>query len=343
MEAVREYGFINAKVRAMRSRFLMESTYRSLAAARDARELVNQLGQTRYRQALGPDDIQSPETVEQALERMEIGELRIIEKYSKSDSRKMVRILLERYDVERLKAVLRLWHAKKSPADASLTEAVILPLPVDAVLSAPSIGRIAALLEGTPYGGAVSETSAAYDERKSLFPVELSIDRALFNRIWKAGMALNGRDRAIVKRLVGVEIDLKNLDWISRFRNYYKLSFAEIRDLLLPNGSRLESGSLQKMASEGRLSDAYAKVTRGTGVLTPDPDASSSQIDAMERFLAHVLLFEAKRVFRDNPLSIGSILGYFYLLRTETRNLKTLFACKRYGLTPQQTESLLIW
>ncbi len=343
MEAVREYGFINAKVRAMRSRFLTESAYRSLASTRDAKELAGQLGATRYRDAFQSTDLQSAEAVEQALERFEIGELRELEKFSQGDSRKMVRTLLERYDAEALKALLALWHAKMKPPDSFILESAVVPFPLDAILSAQQIGQIAQLLEGTPFHEALVQSAPAYEERQSLFPVELAIDRALFGRIWKAGMALNGRDRSIVRGLVGIEIDLKNLDWVSRFRNYYKLPFVEIRELLLENGSRLTAESLQKMSSEGRITDAYTRVTRGTGVAAPDLDASESRLDVMERFLANILLSEAKRAFRGNPLSIGSLLGYFYCLRMETRNLKTLFAAKRYGLSAQQTEPLLIW
>jgi V/A-type H+/Na+-transporting ATPase subunit C len=343
MEAVREYGYINAKVRAMRSRFLTESVYRSLASARDSKELAGQLGSTRYKDVFQSVDLQSAEAVEQALERFEITELRTIEKFSQSDSRTMVQTLLERYDAEALKTVLRLWHARLRPSGSFPAETMPRSIPFDAILAAQSIGQIGQLLEGTAFHEAIAGSTAAYEEKKSLFPVELAIDRSLASRIWKAGMKLNGRDRAIVRGLVGIEIDLKNLDWISRFRNYYKLPFAEIRELLLENGSRLNAESLQKMASEGRMADAFTRVIRGTGVPAPESDSASTHADAMERFLSHVLLYEAKRAFRGNPLSIGSILGYFYCLRMETRNLRTLFTGKRYGLTAQQLEPLLIW
>jgi vacuolar-type H+-ATPase subunit C/Vma6 len=342
MEAVREYGFINAKVRAMRSRFLPESTIRSLAGARDSRELVSGLGQTRYRDALAQADTLAPEALEWALDREEVRQLRIVEKYSKGDSRELVRTLLERYDAERLKAVLRLWHTGKKEADEALHESAAVAFPVDALLSAQSIAQAASLLAGTPFEKPVSESAAAYEERKTLFPVELAVDRHLFSRIWKAGMALNAADRSIVRRLVGIEIDLKNLDWLSRFRNYYKISFAEISDLLLPHGSRLDAESLGKMASEGRLSDAAFRVARGTAVHPPEGEAAAPASEAMERFLSHALLYEARRAFRLNPLSVGSILGYFYCLRIESRNLKTLFTGKRYGLPPQQLEPFLI-
>jgi len=345
MEAVREYGYINAKVRAMRSRFLQESVYRSLASARDAREVASQLAATRYRDAFVSVDVQSPEAVENALERFEIREMKAIEKFCRGDSQKMVRILLERYDAEGLKAALRLWHAKAKPSEIQWPEPAILAIPYDAIQSAQNFEQIIGILEDTPFHEALFSSAAAYEERKSLFPVELAIDRNLFDRIWKAGMALNSRDRSIVRRLVGIEIDLKNLDWILRFRNYYKLPFVEIREMLLENGSRLTADSLQKMASEDRMADAYGKVIRGTGVAIPESEnlASQALTGVMERFLAHILLSEAKRAFRGNPLSIGSLLGYFYCLRMETRNLKTLFAAKRYGMTAHQVEPLLIW
>jgi vacuolar-type H+-ATPase subunit C/Vma6 len=357
MEAVREYGLINAKVRAWRSRLLTESAYHSLAAAKDEKDLVNILSQTGYKNAAGLAGL-DPEALEFKLQVEETDRLLIIEKYSKSDSKKFVRMLLERYDAERLKAALRLWHARSSnPIQPPLGEGVLYNFSVQDIIDAPDLGEIAALLEGTPFHEAVTESIPLYEERKTLFPVELAIDRDLFDRLWKAGMDLNALDRKIVRGLLGVEIDLKNLDWISRFRNYYKLPLAEIKDLLLPNGSKLDSEFLNRMASENRLSEAMFRVTRGTGVPVPGEDplsrkegAQASNLDAMERFLHQILLDEAKRAFRANTISIGSILGYFYCMRIETRNLRMLFTGKRYGFsrgsgpaaTQQQLERNLI-
>jgi V/A-type H+/Na+-transporting ATPase subunit C len=343
MEAVREYGFINAKVRAMRSRFLTEAAFRQLAATKDSRDLASALAQTRYRDALNGADPTSVEAVESALERFETGELLVILKYAKGGSRDMVRLLLERYDIERLKASLRLMHSGTVPAEPPAGEPVVLTFSEQAVASAPSFREAAALVTEAEYRGALLESAAAVEERRTLFPAELSLDRALFSRIWKAGMDMNSRDRGIVRSLVGIEIDLKNLDWLSRFRNYYKLSASEIRELLLPNGFRLDAKTLQKMAAEERIGDAFGRVTRGTGVPVPDAGAGPAAADGMERFLSHVLLAEARRAFRGNPLSIGSLLGYFYCLRAETRNVKTLFTGKRLGLGPQQVEPVLVF
>jgi V/A-type H+/Na+-transporting ATPase subunit C len=342
MEAVREYGFINAKVRAMRSRFLTEASFRQLAAAKDSRDLASALAQTRYRDAMNGVDPASVEAVESSLERFETGELLVILKYAKSGSADLVRLLLERYDVERLKASLRLMHSGSAPSDAPADGPVVMTFSEQAVATAPSFREAAALVPESEYREALNASAAEVEEKRTLFPAELALDRTLFGRIWKAGLSMNSRDRGIVRRLVGIEIDLKNLDWLSRFRAYYQLSASEIRDLLLPNGSKLDAKSLHKMAAEERIGDAFGRVASGTGVAAPDGGTGAAGAEGMERFLSHVLLAEARRAFIGNPLSIGSILGYFYCLRAETRNVRTLFTARRLGLSPQQAEAHLV-
>ncbi|MBN2201621.1 V-type ATPase subunit [bacterium] len=342
MEAVREYGFINAKVRAMRSRFLTEASFRQLAATRDSRELASALAQTRYRDAMNGVDPASVEAVESAIERFETGELLVILKYAKSGSADLVRLLIERYDVERLKACLRLVHGGSAPVEPPAGKPLVMSFSEQAVAAAGSFREAAALVPDADYRKALESSAAEVEERRTLFPAELALDRTLFGRIWKAGQSMNSRDRGIVRRLLGIEIDLKNLDWLSRFRNYYKLSASESLDLLLPNGSKLDAKALHRMAAEERIGDAFGRVSAGTGVPAPEAGTGPAAIESMERFLSHVLLAGARRAFIGNPLSIGSILGYFYCLRAETRNVRTLFTARRLGLDPHQAEAHLV-
>ncbi len=113
MEAPREYGFINAKVRAMRSRLLHESVYRNLISAKDEREFLSFLSQTRYKGQVENLHTQPTEMAEYLLEKEEIQEFKEIEEYTKGHSKKFFKTLLLRYDAEQFKTLLRLSHAKK--------------------------------------------------------------------------------------------------------------------------------------------------------------------------------------------------------------------------------------
>jgi len=343
MESVRQYGFINAKVRAMRSTFLTEMAYRSMSALKEPRELYSFLSQTRYRDVVDGIEAKTPEALERALFREEIRQLRIVQKFSKADTRKILDALLERYDGERLKTILRAWHSGEKEAAYVIRDDIVHPFPVDSLLSSKSIEEFAARLEGTPFRGVVQDRISVYEEKKTLFPIEVALDQLVYERLWKASARLSRTDRNILRKLVGIEIDLKNLDWILRFRNYYNLPMAEIGDLLLPNGWRLGTSRIKQILSDGNVTEALLDMSRGSSVAFVGSEDQGLSLNALERFLYQMLLAEARKVFMAFPLSIGAILGYAYLLRIESRNLRTLVYAKAYGMSAQQVEPFLIW
>lgn len=341
MEAPREYGFINAKVRAMRSRLLHESVYRSLISAKDEREFLSVLSQTRYKGQVENLHTQPTEIAEYLLEKEEIEEFQEIESYTKGHSKKFFKALLSRYDAEQLKILLRLWHGQKKEIDLSLFRFITYPISPESVLEAKSVQDIAKSIEKTPFVSAFEKSIPLYEEQKTLFPIELAIDRTLFESIWKTGMHLHRADRPIVHRLLGLELDLKNLDWIYRYRTYYKMAMAEIRDWLLPYGFLFRPEQLVEWANANRLSEAW-RMAFHLADFTFEEENPASSLNALEHFLYRVQLEEARRAFRALPLSIGTLLGYFYERRIETRNLKMLFLAKRYKLPASEWEPYLV-
>lgn len=341
MEAPREYGFINAKVRAMRSRLLQESVYRNLISAKDEREFLTLLSQTRYKGQVENLHTQPTEMAEYLLEKEEIEEFKEIEAYTKGHSKKFFKTLLSRYDGEQLKILLRLWRSQEKEVDLSLFKFVEYPISSETVLEAKSLEEIVKSLEKTPFLAALIPLISQYEEQKTLFPLELAIDRTLFESIWKTGMRLHRIDRPIIYRLVGLEFDIKNLNWIFRYRTYYKMALAEIRDWLLPYGFLFRPEQLIDWANANRLSEAWRMAFHLTDFSFEEENPGSS-LDALEHFLYRVLLEEARRAFRALPLSIGTLLGYFYERRIETRNLKMLFLAKRYQLPSSQWEPYIV-
>lgn len=341
MEAPREYGFINAKVRAMRSRLLHESMYRNLISAKDEKDFLNLLSQTRYKGQVENLHTQPTEMAEYLLEKEEIEEFKEIEAYTKGHSKKFFKMLLSRYDAEQFKILLRFWHAQKKEIDLSLFQFVAYPISPETVLEAKSMEEIVKSMDKTPFSPALTKAIPLYEEQKTLFPIELAIDRTLFESIWKTGDRLHRIDRPIVHRLVGLELDLKNLDWIFRYRTYYKIALAEIRDWLLPYGFLFRPEQLVEWANSNRFSEAW-RIAFHLSDFSFEEESTASSLDALEHFLYRVLLEEARRAFRALPLSIGTLLGYFYERRIETRNLKMIFMAKRYQLPASEWEPYVV-
>ena len=342
MSSIGTYGFINAKVRAMRSFLLTESVYRMMAGSQSLKEMLTILSQTRFRKLVEKLKSEDITEIEQALIQEEIGQLRAIEKNSSGMVCRLVSLFLERYEGERLKALLRRWHHKKEGEIPVFQDKIFYDFPVESIILAGQIEEVVSLLEGTPFQKILADVAAIYKERKSLFPLELAIDRDLFDRLWRAIEPLNSKDRHIANKLLGIEIDLKNLNWIGRFKHYYNILPATLPDFLLPHGYRLRSGEIQRVVTGGSVSEVLTDVARGAGITFPEEQERGTDFDALERFLYQVLYVEARRAFGEFPFSIGAIFGYFYLMRIETKNIRTLLQAKAYELSNQEIEAHLV-
>lgn len=343
MGLLRTYGFLNAKVRAMRSFLLTGKQYQTLANTADFRDLLQHLSQSGYESVVEEAGTRDPERLERALQAEELHRLRAI--YNKS-GRPVSRILyqiLQRHEAERLKWVLRLWYQKRGEPDRFLRDPDLYPLPVHEILDAPALEDVLRLLEGHPFYPALTGARTEFEAKQTLFPLELAIDREQIRRFLERVRKLNRRDRRICHELIGMEIDLKNLNWIERFRHYYGLGSADILTRLLPGGLRLGSEQLRKIVVEGNPISVFT--TWDKEIQTPPPESKESKfmLQSLEIFLAHALQRRASRAFAEFPFSIGAVLGYSLLLRIEMMNLRTLIQGKIYQLNADAIQSRLVY
>lgn len=343
MTAINTYAFLNAKVRAMRSNLMSTAFYKSMIEAYDQQDLYQLLIQSRFRNRIEQLGYHDAQAIECQLLLEEIDQLNVIRKYAKDPVKSFVHSLLERYDSEKVKTLLRCWHHKGASQFQPIREKIVADIPIDLVLNAPDLETIGTLLLTTPFGKSILAAASDYKSYQTLFPVELALDRGTFQRLVDVSSGLKRKDKHIVRRLLGIEIDIKNLGWIGRFKSYYDLSAAEIMIHLLPQGYRLSMDHIRKILAGGSLQEALVEVLKGTQLRIPVELDDTLALDTMERFLYEILLYEAKRAFSDFPFSIGAVLGYFYLMRIETKNIRTLFQAKGYALTAEQTESLLVY
>jgi vacuolar-type H+-ATPase subunit C/Vma6 len=92
----------------------------------------------------------------------------------------------------------------------------------------------------------------------------------------------------------------------------------------------------------GNYTKAFSSVMKGFEVPSGEKSDENAVLEFMEKVLYQILLAEAEKAFIQFPFSIGAIFGYFYLIRIETRNIRTLIQAKIYGLPSKDIESLLV-
>lgn len=343
MNAVSTYGLVNARVRAKRSGLLAASAYKALAAASDLPETLNLLARFKYQTMLERARDHSIESLERLLIQEKVRQILVIKNSSRGPARDIMAMMLSRIDAENVKTILRAWQKSDQSAGNVIECPGLAVLPIAKMLAAPDLVKFAGYFPDLPFYGAFLKATEGFDRRKSLFEIEVAIDKSIYEAIWNLTGMLSKTDQHIVRRMVGIEIDLKNLDWVARIRKYYLTQIKLTENSLIPNGYRLHYTTLQKMISTGALEDSLEKIMPG---LIPANSSDNDQITALERleqFLNQALFHEANRLFLEYPLSIGSTIGYYYLIRIESRNIRTLINSKYYKLSSQVILSKLVY
>jgi len=343
LSLVRTYGFLNAKIRAMRSTLLLSSQYKVLSNAKDYRDLLQQLSQYGYTALVDDVGYHDPDRLELALQAEELRRLKQIQKKSNRSVQNILNKILERYEAERLKWMLRLWFQKRGEPNSFPLIPILYPIPINEIMNAPILDDVFQLLDKHPFYNALIEARSEFEAKQTLFPFELAIDREQIKRFIESVKRLNRRDQRICNELLGIEIDLRNLSWIERFRKYYQLSAAEILTRLLPGGHRLGPSQLRQVVSDGNPSSIFTSWEKDIPIPIQGAQESKFMLQNVELFLTHVLLRRARRAFMEFPFSIGAIMGYSTLLRIEMMNIRMLIQAKEYKLSADEVESRLVY
>ena len=346
MTRVGDYAFINAKVRAMRSRMLTDAQIEELLAAQNLEGAVLALRETSY--ARVADDLAAGRDLRQAqlaLEEEEIDlHLRLAGLLS-GRPRAVVEHLVTAYEIENLKVVLRLWH-RSLPMESAylLREHVIHKLPLAELMVADNIQAVARLLEKTPYGKPVLAAADEFVRTHALFPVETSLSETYFRDLLRVVGRLPAIDRDRALRIVGGEIDVWNLNWVLSCKLYYRLPQVEMSRHLIPDGSRVLPDQAARIYRADKLQNVLAEVVDlpegATAGLTGLDDAAAGVL--LVAMVNELLVQEVRRILAGFPFTIGTVLGFLVLKRLETRNLITLLECAVWGEVPESRRHRLI-
>ncbi len=353
---VGKYAYINAKLRARLSTMLPEEFFERMEGSYSLADAVALLKDTPYESlAEVYDRTGDLKAVELELLGKEIGLYRDLNRQADESVRELIVAIELRYEIQVLKHAFRLWFDRTirgRSIDESLAyvyrEPICYPVDIDAIIGAGSIEEIATDLRKTPYGEIVSERGNEVVTKRTLFPIETALDRFFFRRLLEQFQHLDRQDREIANRLIGVQIDIENINRLVRFKEAYRLPTEEIAADLIPQGHRLGPKTIDSILQS---EDSGDRITEILGGEYPELAAimsgtrPSSQVPArlllIERVLEEVLSIEIRRVLAGYPFTIGIVISYFLLAQTETRRIRSILNAKFYGRTVRQTSGSL--
>lgn len=358
------YGFINAKLRGRISKLLPASFFRGIARARTFQEAVEKLGGSGYESALGVYNSSGDiKLLELELLRTERDSLARLDRYIPDAVRAFTDAVLKQYEVDTLKHALRLWFERvvrgRSIDDKvayMLRDDVADAVVMDAVINAADAEEVLRRLADTPYAHVIQETLVDSASEGSLFMTEVALDTWYFRYLREEAQRLSQRDERVALRLIGLQIDAQNVNWLVRMKYYHRLDDRTLAASLLSGGALIGIDELTAARRSDQPLDVLvsalgprysALVQRSSHRSESDSSAGErrsehvGRLRLLEDILRSVLFHEVHRALGSYPFTIGIMLAYFLLVQYEVRTLTGVINAKFYQLEPERIEALL--
>lgn len=242
-------------------------------------------------------------------------------------------LLLSRWELDSLEFALRLWHGRDPSLEAYLScPPFVHGIPLVEIIRAQTIDEVALALRHTPYAKPLSTSAARYQEEKTIFHVEVALEKDYYRRLLAGVRALGGTDAREGARIVGADIDMLNLTWLARLFQYYKIPAAGLAEAVVSGPSALS----KELAGPAALTpDTFAVLSSRflADRLAVESGSLSNleQVSRLEYVVSEMAVVEARRLLARYPFSITGVFSFYLLLRVEQKNLISLFAAKACG------------
>jgi len=345
MRELSAYSFINAKIRAMISFLISPDLFSRMLDAEDLYKALELLKESAYHKGAVeslPREITDLRVIEKQFIKDDIGLYKKIQKAIPGKAEKdLMSLFIEKYELEQLKVALRIWN-RKMPVNAGdfiLEDSINSGIDYKKLIYAPNIEEIILILEDTPYRKPILNTRQRFKDTGSVFYLEASLDMDYYQRLLACVEQLSARDQEIAKRIIGIEIDTENINWLIRMRKYYSMAVGDILEWVIPGGTRINKESIVRLYTTDGLTKIVDSVALGPYARIRE--LIEGNMSFIENFLHEVLLKEVKKVLSGYPFTIGVILGYVVLKRNETKNLSSLLYAKNLGWKKDEANNLL--
>jgi V/A-type H+/Na+-transporting ATPase subunit C len=315
------YGYINARVRAMHAGLVTTKLEEAMSAASYS-EFLRVLSESSVGADLG-DATASGSGLPQldaALSRNFFNTAQKVVGMGDGSSGKDIALLFARYDVLNLKAVARgkIGGRGFEEIEANLFPAGSLkPATLQALASAPDIGNLAGVagLNASPLASAFRKAAGQLTADNDLLAYEVALDQAYYDT------ALSSADSTVLRDYLRREIDGANI--LTALKLKAQGRSENLEAYFVGGGKEVNRARFDQIASgNGGLEglNAFARVNDA-----PDLGAAESAV-------RNVLLETAKKLYTSDALGIGVVIGFLKEKEQEVALARLIARAKFYNV-----------
>ncbi len=339
------YGYLNARLRGQHSRLLTLKDYEELLALPDLAAMERWLESSQYAKDWhqAKTRYKGLEAVEQALESNFARTAGRIQSMSQGWAHKLIRVLMRRWDLHNILAVVRGIHQGWSSEQVGRglwPVGNFGPARLAELARQTDLGQVADTLAtwGEDLAAPLNRHLPQYRQNKNLAALETEILRFYY------GQALSsvrgwGHGPRLLRRLLQQEIDLHNVKTYARLSEKPGVSSDEALRYFIAGGRYLDQKTYLSLFDD-RLRRRTLSRLRSTplhGLLSAGDDRLQEEVD-----LNRTLSEQRHRLFRGDPLAIDVAVGFLWRKFHEVSNLRLLARAKVFGPGPEALRSDLL-
>ena len=240
MGNVMAYSGLTTKIRAMQAKLLTQADYETISGFTDVVQVVEFL-KTKPAYAVYMDQLELAHLhrgdIEKMLYQSLYNDYTRIFRFAGIDQKKFLKIYWKKYEVSVINYCLRIvFNHYDKPYDLDYKKEFFdkySKLSIDKLITSTNIDELVDNLRGSEYYEAlkpIRDSGAA-----TLFDYDQALELYYFTNYWRRGRKVfSGKSRERFSRDVGIKMDLMNIQWVYRAKQYYRMLPAEIYALTLP-------------------------------------------------------------------------------------------------------------
>jgi len=327
-----DFSYINARVKVMKSHLLPPNRVVEFFGAQDLEAFIQALSDTPYNMELQEalSRFRGARAVDEALAQNFYHAARRILSFADGPPRRQIEVVLLRYDLQNIRAIVRGRHTGKSEEEILTTlypGGLLSEAKLRELLQQPDLRAIADTLVTWmhPLGRALREGVEAAQRSESLLDVELALDRA-YAQYGLRVVAGEGGGEATFRRFLQAEITATNVKTALKLRRVKELGREERERFYILGGALSPDRFLALADPMSSASEVGALPVLGAQL------TGTESLLEMERAIDRASQRTAAQMYLTDPLALGVVIGYLTRKAAEVSNLRVIAHAKLLGL-----------
>jgi V/A-type H+-transporting ATPase subunit C len=343
---VLRYGYSNTRVKAMKSKMLSKEIIDEIAQLNNISQAVALLFKTDYKdniEMFGGADIETS-LIDFALNQNLSDTADRLIRITPTNAKAIISSIVSKWDMYNIKLIIYAKTSNKKYED--IKEFIIKSKNISDIIIKDSLSQNSfydttnELSLKTPYKKLMIMINEIYKKTGNIDDTQDIIDKYFFTEFSKI-VPLLGRESKESAKIISFDIEIRNVLMLIRAK-IYNLDESKLKELLIPNSttsiSKLitiysESKNLKELTERiesFNLTEVYNKYEK--------PSLLDFEIEMKKTFFRKINSLMTRSV-----LSIGAIIGFYYLKEREILILRTLIKSKNYNLKSNEIKEMIEW